>query len=200
MKHRVLIFLLGILVGSLSGAMTATLFSRHNGVPVTTNQITITDKSGHARATMGVDALGQVSLEMFGPDQTRQLSLGVKRNIHMSPNTPPPTGEDLQLWVPMVELDDVSGRKSAVFTTSGHGNSVLSFYGQKDLFRLGVGYVGAGNDDGPPLGMWGLRARRGFDGTAIGLYDFTTSNGDKYLLPNVNQPHPLGKNGAGHKR
>ena len=188
MKNIFITCLVAIASGVLSGGLTALYITHYRTGPLTTTKLSIVDESGALRAKIGVNGEREVALDLMSPDNARLLSIGIRKTLNFNGESAAGTDHSRSLWVPTFELDDVNGRASATFTTIADGNAILRFYAPKDQFRIGLGYIGDGSDYGDSQGAWGFRARRGFDETSIGILDFETKSGDRYLSPNVNKP------------
>jgi hypothetical protein len=185
MRKALAIFLLGTIVGSLSAAITTFALLR-SGWPISTSRIAIVDGKGNVRASLGTAGNDQVALEFFSLAGNRQLLLGVQ---HESSTQSLLQGNQDQSRIPakpILEVDNLAGKRSAVLSTTEDGTSALSFYGSDDLWHLGMGRIGDGGDY-KPLWIWGVQASKGNALTTFGVYDSKTSDGSLYIAPSVKQ-------------
>jgi hypothetical protein len=190
MNNRIVVFFIGIFVGSLSGAVAALCVNRMVHKSISTEQLVIVDKSGKVRASLGTDAQERTSLDFFAPNNKRQLSLAVESNPRRDPGLPLGAQRHEPAWVPSIELDDISGRTSSLLTTSSYGNTVFAFWGADNDWHMGLGYIGDGSDDGTDQALWGLRARKDSAGTWIGVFSPKLSDGTEFAEPTLNQRRP----------
>ena len=183
MKIWLTALLTGAIAGGVTGAVVTSVLNRHHTDRLTTRQLIIVDQDGRERAQIGVSAGKEVSLDLFDPHQRQRLSLGVKEDTDSDHSATTSSRRDTQQWVPTIELDDQSGRTSAILTTTDRGNSILEFIGSDNYRHVALGYMDDDSDVTPRGNIWGLGVARGDLVNSIGLYDYKTSDGEEYIAP-----------------
>jgi hypothetical protein len=164
--------LLSAAIGAVVGIAVFHYMQKTPQNVLTTRRLVVVDNSGKARALLGTNERGEVSMQFVSSSENPSLSIGIFRRTDEQMKHPFDNGEDQQEWVPFLRMLEASGRPAAELTTVGHGNAVLNFNGDQQNSGISLGYVGDGRDDGTFGAAWGLIASYKTFSKSVGVYGY----------------------------
>jgi len=149
----------------IGGALSDQLFHRQTNEVLRVKGLEIEDSKGRVRARLDTEADGGVFLRFVSPEQTPVLSLG-----ELGPKSNADSGSPS---APLMQMNDVNGRRSLTMTTYQNGNGVLAFDSEKRWNTLLLGYFPLDEDvaSSPQLFEWGLAVKHHYGETGVGIVD-----------------------------